>query len=118
MPHTTEHAISHEMRTCIENCLDCYAICIETKAYCTSLGGKHVEAHHLQTLADCAHLCETSANFMLRGSELHKDVCRICADACDRCADSCEQVDRNDDVMRKCVDECRKCAESCREMAA
>jgi hypothetical protein len=71
VPVTTEHAISQDMRTCIDNCLDCYAICVETKAHCTMLGGKHVEPSHLQTLADCAHLCETSANFMLRNSELY-----------------------------------------------
>lgn len=118
MPHITEHAISTEMRECIDNCLSCYSICEETKAHCIKLGGRHVEPEHLATLADCARLCEISANFMLRQSELYGEICRICADACDRCAKSCEQVDRNDELMQRCADECRKCAESCRQMAA
>lgn len=118
MPQTTEFMLSREMRQCIDECLRCYAVCVETKAHCISMGGKHAEASHIGALADCAKLCETSANLMLHNSELHGRVCGICADACERCAESCEQVDRNDEVMRRCVEECRRCAESCRRMAA
>jgi hypothetical protein len=118
MQRTTAHTIDASMRECIDNCLSCYAICEETKAHCIRTGGRHVEAEHLGTLADCIRLCEMSANFMLRTSELHGEVCRVCAEACERCARSCEQVDKNDEVMRRCAEECRRCAASCRQMAA
>ena len=119
MPHTTTHTIGAEMRTAIDNCLSCYAICEETKVHCLHMGGRHADPEHLATLADCARLCETSANFMLRSSELHHEVCRVCAEACERCASSCEQVGGGkDDLLRRCAEECRRCAESCRQMAA
>ena len=117
MAHATEQMISREMRVCIENCLECYAICEETKAHCLAMGGKHAELAHIRTLADCARLCETSANMMLRGSEFHGRVCEICAEACDRCAASCEQIGGNDEIMLQCVQVCRRCAASCKEMA-
>ena len=111
------HHLSEEMRACIKACLDCYAVCVECKAHCTSLGGKHGDPAHLAAMADCAMLCELSANFMLRGSELHSSVCGLCADACDRCAKSCERLGADDEMMRRCAEQCRKCAQSCRAMA-
>ena len=111
------HHISDEMRACIDKCLECYATCVETKSHCTHMGGKHADPMHLGALADCAMLCETSANFMLRSSLMQPQVCGVCADACDRCADSCERLGGNGETMRRCAKVCRECAKSCREMA-
>lgn len=111
------HQISQEMRSCIDACLTCYRDCLETKAHCIGMGGKHVNAEHLGTLDDCAVLCETAANLMLRSSDLHADLCGVCADACERCADSCERLAGDDETMRRCAQTCRHCAESCRAMA-
>jgi hypothetical protein len=111
------HHLSAEMRACIDACLACYAACVECKAHCTEMGGEHASPEHLGALADCAILCETSANFMLRSSEQHGAVCGVCADACDRCAESCERLGGDDEMMRRCAEACRRCAESCREMA-
>ena len=118
MPHTATQGLTQEMRACIDECIACYAICVETQAHCIGMGGRHAEAQHLNTLADCAKLCEVSANAMLRMSDFHAQICRVCAEACDRCARSCEQVDRNDETMRQCAERCRSCADSCRLMAA
>ena len=112
------HHLSDAMRTCAATCLDCYAACVECKSHCTAMGGKHADPAHLAALADCAMLCETSANFMLRSSAMHAKVCGLCADACDRCAESCEKLGANDETMRRCVEACRACAKSCRGMAA
>jgi hypothetical protein len=30
-------------------------------------------------LLDCAEICQTAANFMLRNSELHSRTCAVCA---------------------------------------
>lgn len=65
---------------------------------------------------NCAQLCITSADFMLRGSEYHPRVCVLCAKVCGRCAESCAQFD-NDAPMQECTEKCRACAASCREMA-
>lgn len=111
------HHLSPEMRACASLCLDCYASCVECKAHCTALGGQHADPAHLGAMADCAMLCEASANFMLRSSPLHGDVCGLCAEACDACAESCERVGGDDEMMKQCAEACRRCAASCREMA-
>lgn len=112
------HQISTDMRQCIDNCTDCHTICVETTAHCLEMGGKHAEAGHIRTLLDCAQTCAASADFMLRGSDLHPQMCGVCADACERCAESCERLADGDEVMQRCAETCRRCAESCRRMAA
>lgn len=116
MAHRMGHAMSAEMEQCISNCLECHRICEETAAYCEQMGGEHAEPTHLRRLHDCAQICITSADFMLRGSDLHPQVCGICAQVCERCAESCEQFGE-DAQMQECAEICRRCAESCRQMA-
>ena len=116
MPHTMGHAMNASMKQCIENCTECHNTCVATLAHCLEMGGKHVQASHLKTLIDCADTCRASADFMLRGSELHPKVCDVCAEACERCAKSCAQLG-DDAEMKACADICRRCAESCRQMA-
>lgn len=112
------HQISAEMRQCISNCSDCHNICVETAAHGLEMGGEHSGAHHIHLLLDCAQICATSADFMLRGSELHTRTCGVCADVCDACAEDCERLAGDDELMQRCVRLCRTCAESCRRMAA
>jgi hypothetical protein len=118
MTQTQHHQASGEMMQCINNCMDCHAVCLQTISHCLQLGGRHAEAEHIRTLQDCAQICATSADFMLRGSPLHARTCGVCAEVCDACADSCERMAQNDQQMQACVDACRRCAESCRRMAA
>lgn len=109
---------SMEMQQCIQNCEDCHRICMETEQHCLQMGGKHAEPSHIRLLHDCAQICQTSADFMIRGSEFHGMTCGVCADICARCADDCERVDPGDPMMKQCADMCRRCAESCRQMAS
>jgi hypothetical protein len=108
--------ISPEMRQCIEECQRCHSICLETVTHCLQKGGPHAEAQHIRLLLDCVEICETSANFMLRGSNLHTRTCAVCAEVCERCAQDCERFG-DDEMMRRCAEACRRCAESCRRMA-
>jgi len=116
MATTTRQQLSNEVRQCIDECLSCHRICLETVAYCLQQGGKHAEAAHITTMLACAEICRTSAQFMLLGTELHKHTCTACAEVCDRCAESCEQLG-NDQQMKACAEACRRCAESCRRAA-
>mgnify|MGYP003578519435 CR=1 FL=1 len=100
---------------CIEHCVDCHHICLETAMnHCLKMGGKHTEPAHFRLMINCAEICQTSANFMLSGSDLHKLTCGVCAEVCRRCADDCERVGD----MESCVKSCRNCADSCASMAA
>lgn len=116
MPQHQGHEMKGEMKQCIENCLDCHRICEKTTAYCSQMGGPHAEPTHLRLLRDCAQICITSADFMLRESDAHPQVCGVCAEVCARCAKSCEQFG-NDAQMKECAEMCRRCAESCQQMA-
>jgi hypothetical protein len=69
-------------------------------------------------MLDCAEICQTSADFMLRGSDRHHLTCRICADICRACAEDCERLAGDDPMMRECAEECRRCQKSCERMAA
>ena len=113
MAHT-----SQEMQNCINECLNCHAVCLDTITHCLQMGGKHASPDHIALLQDCAQICMTSADFMLRGSQYHGDTCGVCAKLCEACADSCESMAEGDDFMQKCADVCRRCAESCRDMAS
>jgi hypothetical protein len=108
---------SAEMQECIANCTECHAICLATIQHCLQQGGKHAEASHIRTLQDCAQICATSADFMIRSSAFHARTCGVCAEICARCADECAAMD-DDPLMQQCAEVCRRCAESCRRMAA
>jgi hypothetical protein len=111
MAHTT-----HSIEQCIENCLRCHRLCLETAGRHLRGEGR-IDAAHLRLLLDCAEICQTSANFMIRGSSLHGETCGACAAVCECCADECDRHGE-DPHMAACAEICRRCAESCREMAA
>ena len=104
------------MDDCVAECEKANRACLEASRYCLERSGAHVASAHLRLLLDCAEICQTSANFMLRGSAVHATVCGTCAEICERCAESCETFS-GDSKMAACADTCRKCAKSCREMA-
>ena len=104
-----------DMRDCIDACQSCHEVCIETIQHCLKMGGKHAAPEHIRTLMDCVQICETSADFMLRGSAHHAHTCAACAAVCEACAVSCEQLGGAE--MKRCADECRRCAQECREMS-
>jgi hypothetical protein len=104
------------MRECINLCTECHQTCVETLAHCLQLGGAHAAAEHIRILMDCAEICQTSANFMLRGSDQHPHTCEVCAGVCERCAKDCERLAQGDAQMIRCAEVCRRCANSCRRM--
>lgn len=108
---------SKEMQHCIDNCLDCFRVCAETLTYCLETGSRRFEPEHLKVLQDCVEICQVSAHFMIRGSDLHKHTCAVCSAVCDRCAEACERFEE-DEMMMACAEACRHCAESCKDMAA
>jgi hypothetical protein len=112
---SSEAMASDEVRECLKDSLDCYQSCTETAIRCLTLGRRHAEYEHLNLLLDCAKICSTNADFMLRNSTYYPQTCGICADICDECADTCDRFE--DDFMKECASVCRRCAESCREMA-
>ncbi|GLC28157.1 four-helix bundle copper-binding protein [Roseisolibacter agri] len=119
MAHTASHTtMSRDMEQCIQECLNCYSVCTVTAGHCLDLGGPHASRQHQTALLDCARACQTSADFMLRGSPMHARACALCAEACRACEQSCRSVGGSDPMMQQCAEACRRCAESCERMAA
>jgi hypothetical protein len=116
MPTATGTDLPQHMQECLELCQDCHKACMETLVYCLQQGGKHSEANHIRLMIDCSEICQTSANFLQRGSNLHRYTCGACAEVCQRCADDCARMSQ-DNRMAACAEMCRRCAESCRKMS-
>jgi hypothetical protein len=106
---------NEDMESCIDACTDCHRVCLETLTTCLRLGGKHAAAEHLRLLLDCAEICQTSTDFMLRGSAHHRLTCGTCAKLCRACESSCRQLGGAE--MQPCIAACARCADSCERMA-
>jgi hypothetical protein len=115
----TDQADEHThdaMQECIEECLNCHAVCTMTLQHCIATGGEHTEVNLIGILLDCAEICQTSANFMLRGSPYHVVTCAACAELCRACEEACRGITA-DEQLAHCGDVCVTCAESCDRMA-
>jgi hypothetical protein len=112
------HHTNDEMEKCIRICQDCHALCTKMIEHCLTLGGKHAAPDHIRLMIDCAQLCETTAQYLIRGSSLHGRMCGLCAEACRQCGDNCQQLAGNDQMVKQCVELCRSCAGSCERMAS
>lgn len=110
-------AMTDDVQMCIQNCTVCHQVCTQLINHCLSKGGEHMAPAHIRTLMDCAEICQTAANFMMRDSSLHTTVCRVCAEACRTCIESCEGISDLDDQMKNCINICKQCAESCEKMS-
>lgn len=106
------------MQECIEECLNCHAVCTMTAQHCLVKGGEHADVNVVGVLLDCAELCQVSGNFMLRGSPFHALTCAACAELCRTCEELCRSVAGDDEQMDHCADVCAACGDSCEQMAA
>lgn len=108
--------MKQEVQHCIQECTECHRSCLEIIQYCLQHGGEHAEPEHIRLLMDCAEICQTSANFMIRNSDLHTIICEACSEVCQQCSEDCDQF-TGDNQMKNCAEICRRCAESCQQMA-
>lgn len=112
------HHMDEEMKKCIQHCRDCHAMCTQTIAHCLRLGGRHATPDHIRLMLDCAQMCATSADYMVRESPFHDRICRLCSELCKECAKDCQEVAGDDQMVKECLEMCRKCAASCERMAS
>ena len=115
--HEHDEHTHDEMDACIEACLQCHVVCTMTAQYCLTQGGAHAEVSNVGLLLDCAEICQTSANFMMRGSPYHTLTCGVCAEICRECAAACRNF-ADDENMAHCAEVCEECAAACEEMVA
>ena len=84
--------IDPQMENCISDCLNCYRVCQRVLAVnvCDLERREPVGEVQAQMLADCATICATSADFMIRNSPRHVLTCGVCATICEACAAECD----------------------------
>ena len=112
-----DHDQAHDdLQECVEECLNCHAVCTLTLQHCIASGGEYTEVNLVGVLLDCAELCQTSANFMLRGSPYHVITCGACAELCRACEEAC-RAHAGDEQLAHCADVCATCADSCDSMS-
>ena len=112
---TSAQRTREPLRSCIERCSDCHDVCTEAIAGFLQGGSPHGQYLLVRLLSDCAQLCDTTRDFMLRSSDLYRQIARLCAELCERCAQACER--QGGELLVRCAEECRRCAESCRAVA-
>jgi hypothetical protein len=112
MPDIHKHQ-TPEMHECIHACEDSRDACLHAVHDCLKKGGVHADPHHIGHLLDCAQICLTAHDFMVRHSHLHNITCGACAEICEACAKSCEKLGDADIAAI-----CRRCADQCRKMSA
>jgi hypothetical protein len=111
------HAMKHSLQHCIDSCTNCHQVCTATLKELLADADGSPDPLQVAILIDCAEICSLSADYMLRGSELHRSVCEVCAEVCVACAEECERADGAPSKLLDCAAVCRSCAESCNEMA-
>lgn len=112
-----QSAQANAMDRCIQDCIESHRACLETVGHCLSKGGRHAQPEHIRVLMDAAQICQTSADFMIRQSDLHAEVCGACAEVMSRCAEACARM-ADDEQMKRCEESSRRTEESCRRMAS
>jgi hypothetical protein len=111
------YPINQQMLHCIQECVSCHAVCLHTMT--VALYSNHLAQDNrlVRLLLDCADICQTNADFMLRGSPMHGLTCGACSQICEACAVACDHF-KNDENLAACSGSCRSCAAICQEMAA
>ena len=107
---------TRELQQCIQQCHECHRECVEVAEHCLHQGGEHATPERVFLLLDCAEICQTSANFLLRASELYPYTCAVCAQVCEQTKAACERF-ADSQQMRLCADACQRCADSCHYIA-
>ena len=111
MVQTAGKTLSPETERALDECTRCHQVCLTGAGHVLRKGGELADAHHIRLLSDCVELCQTTANFLLRGSPIGKRTAALCAEVCRQCA---AELDGSEDpVVQTCADVCRDCAEAC-----
>jgi hypothetical protein len=90
--------LSTELQSCIDICVRSHEVCLRmATAECAQL-----EPRHFTLMLDCALICQMAADFMLRSSPRHRDLCALCAEMCLACADDCARIGDMDECVQAC----------------
>lgn len=101
---------------CIEECLNCHGVALQTFNYCVSRGGVYANAQLVYQILDCIEITHLCADWLRRGSILHHHAAALCAQTCDECDNRCAGFHDDEDIG-KCAKACQACAQACRRLS-
>lgn len=94
-----------EAERCIDALQACYAVCMRSVSYGYVKESGPLQEEHVRLMIDCAEMCQTAANFLIRESDHYLRICREAAEICKDLVSSCEGVDGMEGILSIC-DEC------------
>ena len=103
-----------KMRDCLTACSECRTMCLQTVQMCLEKGGKLADAKMNTLLAECAQLCQMTADMAATGSARVTPIAEACAKHCDDCSRACDAL--NPSALRECAAALRQCAAACRAL--
>jgi hypothetical protein len=92
--------------------LECAATCEWCADQCLNEDQLKKLIDCIRTDRDCATICRSSAELLIRDSKYSAQVIDICEQVCRDCAEECEKHEH--DHCRACADACRRCEEVCK----
>jgi hypothetical protein len=87
-------------------------MCLQTMQNCLKKGGKFADAKLSLMLAECAQLCQVTADMAATDSARCAALADACAKHCDDCARMCDAMAES--VLDECAASLRQCAAACR----
>jgi hypothetical protein len=108
--------MSPHVDDCLEACLECHRICLETVSYLTT-AAHAVGAEDMRLLFNTAEVCGTNASLLRAGGDRHGAASLACAELCEQAARYCDGRGA-DPRLQACAAACQRCAVACRGIAA
>jgi hypothetical protein len=100
-----------ETKECITALQACHAACLQFATFdCLEGGILQVEANRIRLMLDCAEICQTAANFLIRDSDHYLRVCREAAVICEDLSSVCCKIT----TMKRVLVACNNCVSACR----
>lgn len=111
---------AREVQEATDDCLECHRVCLHTFSHLLTLetDAEIAEPDQLNLLLDCADICATCADFLLRASAFQTRIADLCCEICRRSQQLCELPGGADPIVRECAAVCARCANSCRRLLA
>ena len=95
-----------ETKTCVAALQACHATCLQFATFdCMQGNYPRVGPNQFRLMLDCAELCQTAANFLIRDSDHYLRVCREALVICEDLASDCRKFPGMEAILAAC-DEC------------
>jgi hypothetical protein len=106
--------MSHEEnRTLLQMLSECVAECNHCAVACLQETDVKTLERCIRLDLDCSEICQLTAGYVARGSELLNRLLEECAEICNICADECAKHGHHMEHCKRCAEVCRRCAEAC-----